>query len=325
MKISIPQVLLSVCYVLLSDRAEAAEVSALRGSNVMDRELGRCDYECPKHSVEKAGRKCMDSFDDCECDPGYFKTNDEVCAAPTGLCTEASVEAIQHKQAQVYGWLDLAKTKATWDEKVECIDNLNKVLSDVWTDYNAVKASCENELDGELDGAIGDFFRGIPDFVVGVAEDVAEFVVDAAEEVGDFVVEALDDAKCFLVGGAFKVLGFAADLALTVATGGANKLSKAACKGSQAVNKGKFLAGIAEGVSSAACSINEKVDSDVLSEVCDFRGDIEAPNNRQVLRFVKTFQNAVCGQPGKALGKILEDVVDCEIDCASKSNLFCGN
>ena len=114
----------------------------------MDRELTKCNYECPKNSEEKPGRNCMDSFNDCECHLGYFKTNDEKCAAPANLCTDASIEIIQQQQAQVYGWLDLAKTKSTWEERIECINNLNKVLSEVWMDYNEFKASCEEDLDG---------------------------------------------------------------------------------------------------------------------------------------------------------------------------------
>lgn len=304
------------CCTLATGRV-AAEDAALRGS-FMDRELRKCNFVCPKNSEKKAERNCMDSFDDCACDLGYFKTEDNECVADAGLCTEESIERIQQKQKQVYGWLAKAKEQTSYDEKMECIDNLNNILSDVWIDYNAVKASCEQENDGGRRLAFGGRF-------VRFFKDAGKFFVDVAKDVGDFVVGAIDDAKCFLVGGVFKVVGISLDIALTIATGGANKLSKAACTVGNAVNKNALLAPIAVGISSTACALNKKIKSDVLRDVCNFRGDIEAPNNRRVLRFAKTFQGAVCGQPGRALGNILEDLVDCEINCASQSNVFCGN
>merc|ERR1711959_597126 len=35
----------------------------------------RCtnSFQCPAHSYRKHNRKCYDSFDDCECENGYFK------------------------------------------------------------------------------------------------------------------------------------------------------------------------------------------------------------------------------------------------------------
>lgn len=34
------------------------------------------DYECPVNSYRKPGRKCYDSFDDCECDNNFVRFDD---------------------------------------------------------------------------------------------------------------------------------------------------------------------------------------------------------------------------------------------------------
>lgn len=236
--------------------------------------------------------------------------------ADTKKCDQKYFDNITKKQGEVYGWLDKAKKMKSYDQKVDCIDNMNKVLAEVWDDYNAAKAGCaESDDDGRRRLLFGSFFKGVRDFFIDVGKKVAEFVVDFVE-----------NAKCALVGAGFKLFGFATDIALTIVTGGATKLSKAACVGARAATKNRrLLTKTAEGVSDAVCAVNKKIESDVLEEVCDFTGDIDAPSNRRVKRFVGTFQNAVCGQPGKALAKILEDVVDCEIGCASGKNLFCGD
>ena len=40
----------------------------------------KCDYECPANSFHKLLRLCYNSFDDCDCNYGYYKsTTDDVC------------------------------------------------------------------------------------------------------------------------------------------------------------------------------------------------------------------------------------------------------
>jgi len=259
---------------------------------------------------------CMLVNSDCECDSGYFKNRGR-CAANPNLCSEESFERIEGKQAEVYGWLDQAKEMNSYDDKVYCIGKMNDALNDVWLDYNKVKAACE-EIDD--DGQRRLLFDG------KLLDKALNAIKDVGKKALDFVVDLVDDTKCFLVGGAFDILGGSIDILLTVGTGGSTQLSKAVCVAGKALNKSsRLLTNTVKGISSMICSLNRKIDSDVLDEVCKFEGDIDSVSNRRVKRFAETFQSAVCGQPGKALGNILEDLVDCEIDCASKSNLFCGN
>lgn len=48
-------------------------------TNSEARRLGgrqRCDYKCPTNSYRKPNRQCYDTFNDCECDDGYYKSGE---------------------------------------------------------------------------------------------------------------------------------------------------------------------------------------------------------------------------------------------------------
>ena len=60
----------------------SADANSLRGRTSKEHHNGNknsndydydYDYKCPKYSSRKLGRKSYDSFDDCDCDHGYYK------------------------------------------------------------------------------------------------------------------------------------------------------------------------------------------------------------------------------------------------------------
>ena len=183
---------------------------------------------------------------------------------------------------------------------------------------------------------------------------VARVVVATVETVVNVVVElvecgvgiATDGLKCGLIGCAFGLIGVALDIAFTLATGGLSKASTAACslvdivtgndddKNDAKKEKASVLAPLLEGIGGAVCTINDKLDSPVLKTVCDLKEEAESIDSGLAVaelivsdpisfRFLETFRNAMCGNPGSAVFDLLEEVVSCSIGCAKEDNAFC--
>jgi hypothetical protein len=67
-----------------------------------------CDYQCPKWSTKKPNRKCYDTFNDYQCDKGYYRYKNrcvpdekylwcsEIVFHETGCCKEDDTNAIIH-------------------------------------------------------------------------------------------------------------------------------------------------------------------------------------------------------------------------------------
>ena len=156
---------------------------------------------------------------------------------------------------------------------------------------------------------------------------------------------ATDGLKCGLIGCAFGLVGVALDIAFTLATGGLSKASEAACTLSGAATfddnsddgkqeQASILSPILLGVGSAVCTINEKLEDDVLQTVCDLKETAENIDSGLAIaelivldpisfKFLETFRNAMCGSPGSAVFDLLEEVVSCSTGCADEDNVFC--
>ena len=128
--------------------------------------------------------------------------------------------------------------------------------------------------------------------------------------------------------------------------GGTNKLAATVCSISEVSpgddvdddkKKNEVLPVMLEGVGSAVCEINKKIESPVLDKVCDFRDQVQnanssllffeqqlvTPAGKVAFRFLEAFQSAMCGNPGSAFLDLIEEVVSCEIECATDGNTFC--
>uniref|UniRef100_A0A7S4N8M9 Apple domain-containing protein n=1 Tax=Odontella aurita TaxID=265563 RepID=A0A7S4N8M9_9STRA len=311
------------------------------------------DFKCPKKSARKSGRSCYDSFDDCACDPGYSKRSGG-CVAEEGLCSLEYVDMVERKQQEVESWLLKAERGGNQEEQVGYIEKANEILSESWDEYNKGKASCEMFVFDEVDEgarklrccsflrrafkkAAEGFVRVVKrvvDVVVKVVKTAADFLVAIAECGADFFNKS---AKCALITCAFGLIGAAADIAFTLATGGVNKATEAGCALSGEPNvddgeedSGLFLLNMLEGINGVVCAINRRIESPVLGEVCALSGrigEIEAEvvrRNRVVFRFVIALQTAMCGSPGSALTELLEEVVSCTQGCAPEGNAFCN-
>ena len=202
---------------------------------------------------------------------------------------------------------------------------------------------------------IGRAFRRVGNFIKNTATAVVRAVVATVETVVNVVLEliecgvgiATDGLKCGLIGCAFGLVGVALDIAFTLATGGLSKASAAACSISGAVTfddkqdeesakqeKASTLSPILLGIGAAVCTINEKLEDRTLATVCELKEKAESIDSGLAVaelividpisfKFLETFRNAMCGNPGSAVLDLLEEVVSCSIGCAQDDNVFC--
>eukprot|EP00567_Pseudictyota_dubia_P017009 CAMPEP_0197432702 /NCGR_PEP_ID=MMETSP1175-20131217/730_1 /TAXON_ID=1003142 /ORGANISM="Triceratium dubium, Strain CCMP147" /LENGTH=577 /DNA_ID=CAMNT_0042960857 /DNA_START=43 /DNA_END=1776 /DNA_ORIENTATION=+ len=268
------------------------------------------DFQCPQNSRRKPGRSCYDSFQDCDCDPGYRRTS-RACVAEEGLCNLNYLNMVENEQEDVEFWIGQAENARDPEEKYRYVEKANDVLSGAWKDYNKGKASCEMYVfdDGDGEGRklrccsrlrravkkIADGFKKVVKKVVDVVVKVVDTVVDVVTELVECGVGiATDGLKCGLIGCAFGLFGVAADIAFTLATGGVNKAVAATCdiaelaqqddddsncttqqcrNAARKKKKQNALVSLLIGAGDAVCAVNKKIESSMLGKVCDFAED----------------------------------------------------
>uniref|UniRef100_A0A6U1DHT4 Secreted protein n=1 Tax=Tetraselmis chuii TaxID=63592 RepID=A0A6U1DHT4_9CHLO len=60
-----------------------------------------CDWECPKNSCVRSGVTCVKNFNDCVCEPGYFKPRQSRWTAPNTDFTGKGTQEARRVQARV--------------------------------------------------------------------------------------------------------------------------------------------------------------------------------------------------------------------------------
>jgi len=247
-----------------------------------------------------------DTFDDCECNLGYFKQGN-ACIAQEGLCSLDYVDMVQTKQDEVDSWIEKAYAAKNDEEMYGYLQKMDLVLTEAWSDYNKGKASCEMYVFDDDSGErrlrccsrLRNGFKKAAEGFKRVAKAVARVVVELVEIVVDVVTEivecgvgiATDGVKCGLVGCAFGLIGVSLDIAFTLATGGLNKVSGSLCGvaeialddeeeedvcKTQRCKEQKVLSTVLIGIGTAVCEVNRKIKSSLLGEVCDVAQQLDA-------------------------------------------------